>query len=415
MIEKRFASGQVKELIEEAQDKLKLISKTYMVSVGKFCDQNLGGGGATQKLTTNDALTYLKEVKDMFQDQREKYDMFLDVMKDFKAQRIDTTGVIARVKELFKGHNNLIFGFNTFLSKGYEITLIDEEEPPTKRTVEFEEAISFVNKIKKRFQNDDHVYKSFLEILNMYKKEHKGITEVYHEVAVLFSDHSDLFDEFTRFLLDTSAITSAPHVPLGRHSFHRNNAKSSAMTTSRHVPANKVNSYLGFGGGKSKSLYGRHSHLGITLVKFAGDQSGLKDVVRLVEFFEKENHGIGPMYECIQSDHDPSIAIEEDCTSNKIAREKHEKPIRLEEDECELAKRVEVDEVALASFDDVAHVQRLEHICGNDEMDKAVKDSKEEHHNGRDVVDTIVEETKNVMGSSFEDDSRMVPNKEKGS
>lgn len=29
----------------------------------------------------------MKEVKDMFQDQREKYDMFLDVMKDFKAQR----------------------------------------------------------------------------------------------------------------------------------------------------------------------------------------------------------------------------------------------------------------------------------------------------------------------------------------
>lgn len=47
------------------------------------------GGGATtsQKLTTNDALSYLKEVKDMFQDQREKYDMFLEVMKDFKAQR----------------------------------------------------------------------------------------------------------------------------------------------------------------------------------------------------------------------------------------------------------------------------------------------------------------------------------------
>lgn len=45
------------------------------------------GGGASQKLTTNDALTYLKEVKDMFQDQKEKYDMFLEVMKDFKAQR----------------------------------------------------------------------------------------------------------------------------------------------------------------------------------------------------------------------------------------------------------------------------------------------------------------------------------------
>lgn len=53
---------------------------------------NGGGGtavtaGGAQKLTTNDALSYLKDVKDMFQDQREKYDRFLDVMKDFKAQR----------------------------------------------------------------------------------------------------------------------------------------------------------------------------------------------------------------------------------------------------------------------------------------------------------------------------------------
>lgn len=52
------------------------------------------------------------------------------------------------MKELFRGHNNLIFGFNTFLPKGYEITVIEDEEAPAKRTVEFEEAISFVNKIK---------------------------------------------------------------------------------------------------------------------------------------------------------------------------------------------------------------------------------------------------------------------------
>ncbi|KAI3452368.1 hypothetical protein Pfo_009033 [Paulownia fortunei] len=175
----------------------------------------------------------------MFQDQREKYDRFLDVMKDFKAQRIDTAGVIARVKELFKGHPNLILGFNTFLPKGYEITLTDEEEAPPKRTVEFEEAISFVNKIKKRFQNDDHVYKSFLDILNMYRKEHKGITEVYQEVAALFDDHPDLLDEFTRFLPDTSATASAPHASFGRHSFHRYDERSSALPTMRQSHIDK--------------------------------------------------------------------------------------------------------------------------------------------------------------------------------
>ncbi|KAI8032022.1 Paired amphipathic helix protein Sin3-like 4 [Camellia lanceoleosa] len=39
------------------------------------------GGASTQKLTTNDALAYLKAVKDIFQDKRDKYDEFLEVMK----------------------------------------------------------------------------------------------------------------------------------------------------------------------------------------------------------------------------------------------------------------------------------------------------------------------------------------------
>ena len=39
------------------------------------------------KLTSNDALTYLTEVNEMLQDQKEKYDMFLEVMNDFKAYR----------------------------------------------------------------------------------------------------------------------------------------------------------------------------------------------------------------------------------------------------------------------------------------------------------------------------------------
>jgi hypothetical protein len=39
--------------------------------------------------------------------------------------------------------------------------------------------------LQKRFQNDEHVYKSFLDILNMYRKEHKEIGEVYSEVICL--------------------------------------------------------------------------------------------------------------------------------------------------------------------------------------------------------------------------------------
>jgi paired amphipathic helix protein Sin3a len=73
-----------------------------------------------------------------------------------------------------------------------------------KPQVEFVHAISYVNKIKTRFSNDESVYKAFLEILNMYRKNLKSISQVYEEVALLFKSHNDLLEEFTYFLPDFS-------------------------------------------------------------------------------------------------------------------------------------------------------------------------------------------------------------------
>ena len=53
-------------------------------------------------------------------------------MKEFKSQSIDTPGVIARVSQLFRGHPELIVGFNTFLPPGYKIE------------VQCNEAVSFI-------------------------------------------------------------------------------------------------------------------------------------------------------------------------------------------------------------------------------------------------------------------------------
>ncbi|GFZ00105.1 SIN3-like 4 [Actinidia rufa] len=198
------------------------------------------GGGSSQRLTSNDALAYLKAVKNLFQDKQGKYDEFLEVMKDFKAQSIDTAGVIARVKELFRGHRDLILGFNTFLPKGYEITLPPEDEPPpAKKPVEFDEAINFVTKIKTRFKGDDHVYKAFLDILNIYRKEHKSIAEVYKEVATLFREHPDLLVEFKHFLPDSSAAASLLHAPSGRNSMFFRDDRSSPLPAMRHIGVEK--------------------------------------------------------------------------------------------------------------------------------------------------------------------------------
>lgn len=70
--------------------------------------------------------------------------------------------------------------------------------------IEFNHAISYVNKIKTRFANQPDIYKQFLEILQTYQREQKPIGEVYEQVTVLFANSPDLLDDFKQFLPDTS-------------------------------------------------------------------------------------------------------------------------------------------------------------------------------------------------------------------
>lgn len=147
-------------------------------------------GGSDQ--TENDASTYLKEVKETLQYQREKYKGFLMVMKCFFARRTDASKVIAKAKELFEGHNNLISGFNIFLPKGHEIALEDDE------------AINILTNIEKRFQNDEQVYMAFSDILNEFWKGRKDENKAYYEISILLKGHADLMDEINRFLFSKS-------------------------------------------------------------------------------------------------------------------------------------------------------------------------------------------------------------------
>lgn len=82
-----------------------------------------------QQPILNDALSYLDQVKVRFVHQPDVYNQFLDIMKDFKSQAIDTPGVIDRVSSLFAGHPELIQGFNTFLPPGYRIECGTMDDP----------------------------------------------------------------------------------------------------------------------------------------------------------------------------------------------------------------------------------------------------------------------------------------------
>jgi histone deacetylase complex regulatory component SIN3 len=172
--------------------------------------------------------------------------------------RINTPGVIGRVKNLFCGYNDLILGFNRFLPEGegqkIEITAEDEEaeaaqeaeaaherqqsmlmhntQPMTivnmmgsgraatpnqaeiipdpnataggfkPQQMQQQHAISYVTQIRNRFASEPETYRAFLKILHTYQKEQKGIKDVLEQVSQLLAGHPDLLMEFTYFLPD---------------------------------------------------------------------------------------------------------------------------------------------------------------------------------------------------------------------
>ncbi|EDO03736.1 hypothetical protein SS1G_06217 [Sclerotinia sclerotiorum 1980 UF-70] len=75
--------------------------------------------------------------------------------------------------------------------------------------VEFNHAISYVNKIKNRFQDKPEIYKQFLEILQTYQRESKPIQDVYGQVTTLFGTAPDLLEDFKQFLPESAAHAKA--------------------------------------------------------------------------------------------------------------------------------------------------------------------------------------------------------------
>ncbi|PSN63450.1 hypothetical protein BS50DRAFT_577191 [Corynespora cassiicola Philippines] len=71
--------------------------------------------------------------------------------------------------------------------------------------VEFNHAISYVNKIKNRYSGQPDIYKQFLEILQTYQRESKPIQDVYAQVTSLFSAAPDLLEDFKQFLPESAA------------------------------------------------------------------------------------------------------------------------------------------------------------------------------------------------------------------
>jgi histone deacetylase complex regulatory component SIN3 len=173
-----------------------------------------------------DALAYLIAVKSTCP---ERYYEFLGVMKAFKAKRLDTPGVIARVGGMFAGHEALLAGFSIFLPAAYvnqlqpthalpprlplpPAALADEDEEEEEEEEEeegeegeeappvFDDAVVFVTTVKK--QCTPETFRAFLALLNSYAERTITIETVCARVGGLFAGGDDLLRGFVAFLPD---------------------------------------------------------------------------------------------------------------------------------------------------------------------------------------------------------------------
>ncbi|KAK0450434.1 histone deacetylase complex, SIN3 component [Desarmillaria tabescens] len=235
----------------------------------------------SRPLNVTDALSYLDAVKVQFQDQPDVYNQFLDIMKEFKSQLIDTPGVIQRVSHLFFGHPQLIIGFNTFLPAGYRIectsdgsthnritvtnsdgTVILYQQPPILPSDRHPEpplpprtpdpkglsldldkqimgpAFNYVQKIKQRCDPD--TYKQFLDILSRYHKKSDNIDEVSKQIARLFKDDPDLRADFHIFMPESVMMDEGKRKVDGGHLLpqkRKRKVKKLKPTVSQEIPS----------------------------------------------------------------------------------------------------------------------------------------------------------------------------------
>ncbi|CAH2079915.1 unnamed protein product [Thlaspi arvense] len=192
-------------------------------------DQTIGVQGrradaaAYPKLTTEDALRYLNEVKRAFANKEGKYATFGQLLIDAKNKKLGTIDIdflMLRVKELLQGHKKLKIGFNTFLPEEYRMKLDEEDDnvhnqkiskilgigftKPQEACISMatvgDVELSYLKEVKREFANNEGKYTSLLQLLIDAKNKRIDIDTLMLRIKELLRGHKKLILGFNTFL-----------------------------------------------------------------------------------------------------------------------------------------------------------------------------------------------------------------------
>ncbi|VVA92334.1 unnamed protein product [Arabis nemorensis] len=210
--------------------------------------------------------SYIDAVKEAFQDEPAKYDLFKKLLNDYIAKRVDRASLITRVEELMRDHRKLLPGFSVFHSKANNTTIPPEAKrviPPEPKTaiplepkttisvdvnttilpepkitippepngttlndankglgqllgrrvsseLTIEDSLAYIAAVKEAFKDEPEKYEEFLKILKYLDTHRENKGTCHAGVKELMKDHPNLFLGFNAFLPAESKITIPP-------------------------------------------------------------------------------------------------------------------------------------------------------------------------------------------------------------
>lgn len=129
--------------------------------------------------------------------------------------------MIKSVNNLFSDHPELVSDFGMFLPSPLKVKMEKELKKRTSKrkarvqeknandsTSDTDQARAFVQKIKHKFSDQPHIYKSFLEDLYKFSGGQLTLSDVYDSMYERFKDYPDLLEDLSNFLPDLSPNSS---------------------------------------------------------------------------------------------------------------------------------------------------------------------------------------------------------------
>ncbi|RZF40289.1 hypothetical protein LSTR_LSTR012592 [Laodelphax striatellus] len=218
-------------------------------------------------LPPQSATEFMLTVRTTLKDKPEIHDRFVDLMKSFQTRTIEVTEVIGCVAKLFRNYPLLLDGFNMFLpssrriyndsnvqktpqvhqpveidlsvrrdavgtTAGMPVVAEPVREVPS---LEFQNALNYVRKIKNRFKSNPEAYNEFLTILKPYQNGNRQWSEndVYSRISRLFENQEDLLREFAVLLPGAGICVQLDRTDCKEPA---TSTESSTTETSRRVP-----------------------------------------------------------------------------------------------------------------------------------------------------------------------------------